>query len=232
MDSNVRSRVTKSPAFLEEWAVFLASERQDSLNRIARRLKGRCTHFRIREVIRVVGEPPTKLRKGWRVLRIESKEPLRVAEVSKIAKGPMVTYIGVTRPSQYTRETQRKELDSHSRGELEPSGDTIAVLIPIGKSARWWKLGKDVRETFFRKTQAYQGHTAIGLEYVDRVYRKLYHSRHTASSLPYDFLTYFEFQSIHEDDFRLLLVELRDTDRNPEWAYVELDFEIWMTKLG
>ena len=62
------------------------------------------------------------------------------------------------------------------------------------------------------------------------MYRKLYHSRYAGASLPYDFLTYFEFRSSFKDDFKALLAELRDTERNPEWAYVRLEYEIWMIK--
>jgi len=37
---------------------------------------------------------------------------------------------------------------------------------------------------------------------------------------------------MHKDDFRILLDELRDTVRNPEWAYAQLEYEKWMTKIG
>ena len=75
-----------------------------------------------------------------------------------------------------------------------------------------------------------RGHTAIGIRYVDRVFRKLYHSRYTDPPTPYDFLTYFEFNRSDQASFHMLLNELRDTGRNPEWSYVELEYEIWMTK--
>lgn len=127
---------------------------------------------------------------------------------------------------------QRKELDRHSISELEPSNQTIAVLIPIGKSEEWWKLAQDQRSVYFQKTHAHEGHTAFGLKYVDRVFRKLYHSRYLSATLGYDFLTYFEFSDVYEKDFRTLLAELRDTSSNPEWAYVSHEFEIWMTKIG
>ena len=70
------------------------------------------------------------------------------------------------------------------------------------------------------------------LSFVDRVYRKLYHSREAVPGAAYDFLTYFEFSQVHRDDFNRLLHELRDTRHNPEWRYTELEYEIWMTKLG
>ena len=62
------------------------------------------------------------------------------------------------------------------------------------------------------------------------MYRKLYHSRYTFSPVPYDFLTYFEFNQAYTDDFKRLLHELRETTRNPEWKYIEREYEIWMTK--
>ena len=224
--------LAKPSAPEEIWAFFIASKERNVPKLITRGPKGRLNRYSVRDIVRVVGEPPMGLSQGWRMLRIESSAPIQVAEGPKSAKGQMVTYAGVTQHLHYTNENQREELDTHSRGEFEPSNDTTAVLIPIGKSAQWWRLAQDVKQTYFKKTETYEGHTAIGLKYVDRVYRKLYHSKYTGPSLPYDFLTYFEFQSIHEDDFKLLLAELRDTERNPEWAFVGLEYEIWMTKLG
>ena len=144
----------------------------------------------------------------------------------------MVQYHGVTQHLQYTSNAQRQKLDERSISELEPSGDTTAVLIPIGKSEAWWKLAQDQRQAHFQRTNTHEGHTAIALKYADRVFRKLYHSRYLNAALNYDFLTYFEFKDAHEEDFRTLLAELRDTGGNPEWAYVDLEFEIWMTKIG
>jgi len=231
IDSNVPARgLTRPSTLVGKWALFIASEERDVPNRIIRQQKGRLNRYSVRDIVSVVGEPPTGLRQSWQMLRIESNAPIQVAVGSKAAKGPIVTYSGVTQHLHYTTEVQREELDFRSPGEFEPSNETTAVLIPIGKSARWWRLAQDARQTYFRKAEAHEGHTAIGLRYVDRVHRKLYHSRYLGQSIPYDFLTYFEFQSIHEDDFKSLLVELRDTERNPEWNYVRLEYEIWMTK--
>lgn len=53
------------------------------------------------------------------------------------------------------------------------------------------------------------------------------------ASATYRFLlTYFEFQDTDEQVFRALLEELRDQRANPEWAYITLELEIWMTKIG
>ncbi len=105
-------------------------------------------------------------------------------------------------------------------------------MIPIRKSEEWWKLSQDQRQAYFQKTDTYEGHTAVGLRYVDQIFRKLYHSRYLNAVLSYDFLTYFEFKDVYKRNFRTLLSELRDTKENPEWAFVDRAFEIWMTKIG
>jgi hypothetical protein len=80
----------------------------------------------------------------------------------------------------------------------------------------------------FHKTGICEGHTAIGLKYGDRIFRKLYHSRCLNVGLSYDFLTYFEFKDVYEKDFRTLLAELRDTK---EWTFVNFELEIRMEKI-
>ncbi|MCI0527653.1 MAG: hypothetical protein L0Y56_09445, partial [Nitrospira sp.] len=64
------------------------------------------------------------------------------------------------------------------------------------------------------------------------IFRKLYHCRYLDPMIPYDFLTYFEFEEQHEKQFRMLSSELRDLRKNPEWYYVQHEYEIWMTKIG
>src|SRR5207244_12562372 len=96
---------------------------------------------------------------------------------------------------------QRDELAKRSRTELPPSKDTVAVVIPIRKSAAWWALAQDERAAYFQKREDQKGHTAIGAEYVERFYRKLYHTRYAVETTDHDFITYFEFQREHEGDF-------------------------------
>lgn len=165
------------------------------------------------------------------MIRIESSGPIELREEAQ-STIPIVAFRGMTQHLHYTSEAQRKELDASSHSEFEPSNDTIAVLIPIGKSLQWWELAQDRRQTHFQVGVEHEGHTAIGAPYVDRVFRKLYHSRYISPLTPYDFLTYFEFRRTHKDDFKMLLTELRDVARNPEWAYVEQEYEVWMTKIG
>jgi hypothetical protein len=91
-------------------------------------------------------------------------------------------------------------------------------------------LPPEERAAHFQRAGEHHQHVQIGAGYVERIYRKLYHSRYAGASSPYDFLTYFEFREEDRRTFEELLAGLRDTERNPEWAYVESEFEIWMRR--
>ncbi len=209
------------------WVYFIVSQTREELDRLTVSPLARLNRYKILDVVHVRGEVPSSLAKGWNVVRIESPREMEF----DLAHSQSAMFRGVTQHLQYTTDAQRQELDRHSPSELPPSENTIAVLIPIGKSREWWELAQDQRQAFFQKA-VNEGHTAIGLRYADRVFRRLYHSRYIGSSANYDFLTYFEFYDQYADDFRKLLMELRDTTRNPEWKYVNLEFEIWMNKVA
>ena len=184
---------------------------------------GRINRYRVDAVGTVKGTSPTAPQRGWPMIRVEAESPTDLAAP--------VTYYGVTEHLQYTTASQAASL-AHSHGEFSAAGDSIrAVLIPIHKDDAWWSLPHDKRQNYFSETPSVQGHTKIGEMYIDRVFRKLYHSRYLGRKSPYDFLTYFEFHQTDEGRFRELLAKLRDPAVNPEWRYVDLEFEIWMTKL-
>lgn len=73
---------------------------------------------------------------------------------------------------------------------------THAALIPIKKSAAWWDLAQDDRRAIFEETSQ---HTAIGMEYLPAIARRLHHSRDLGE--PFDFLTWFEFAPADEPAF-------------------------------
>ena len=215
------------------WIDFLAGANETTLRPLTTGQDCRLTHYRVQGVVPVRGEPPVSLAQGWSVVRMETSLPKSLPEESFSPSGySVIQFQGVMQHLQYTSDAQRQELDGRSISELEPSEQTTAVLIPIGKSEEWWKLAHDQRQVHFQKGDAGEGHTAIGLNYVDRVFRRLYHSRYLNAAPHYDFLTYFEFKDAYDRDFRSLLAELRDVRGNPEWAYINLEFEIWMTKIG
>ncbi len=90
---------------------------------------------------------------------------------------------------------------------------TRSALIPIRKSDVWWELGQDERRAIFEEASR---HTAIGMEYIPAIARRLHHSRDLDE--PFDFLTWFEFAPEHEGAFDQLVARLRSS---PDWEYVE-----------
>jgi len=218
---------TKSSPYT--WVSFLAGANETMSNVQSANQGDRLSQYRVQEVIPVIGETPANIVPGWSITRVETTVPLLLEE-SLTSSDSLVRFYGVTQNLHYTSDAQRQELAKRARSEMEPSEDTTAVLIPIRKSGEWWKLAQDQRQAYFQKSDNREGHTAIGAKYVDRVFRKLYHSRYLNAILDYDFLTYFEFNDAYRNDFKTLLAELRDTNGNPEWNYVNREFEIWMTK--
>lgn len=187
------------------------------------------SRYRIRKVVPVKGEVPSSLAQFSNAVCIEASAPLSFPEDSLFPiRSSLIQFQGVTQHLQYTDDIQLQELNRRSISELEPSNHTTAVLIPIGKSEDWWKLAQNQRQAHFQKTGVSEGHTAIGLKYMDRIFRKLYHSRCLNAGFSYDFLAYFEFKDVYEKDFSTLLAELRDTK---EWTFVNFELEIWMEKI-
>jgi chlorite dismutase len=88
--------------------------------------------------------------------------------------------------------------------ELNRSEAVSAVLIPIKKSAQWWDMAQDERRAIFEEESH---HTAVGLEYLPGVARRLMHCRDLGEA--FDFLTWFEFAPEHATAFDELLVWMR-----------------------
>jgi len=215
------------------WVHFLWDTDERTVNRYLTRSADPPSRYRILDVVPVVGAPPVAPSGGMCGLRYETTVP-----PSSLAPGgpdhprPIMHVWGVAQHLHYTDRHARVDLDTRSRHELPPSEQTIAVLIPIRKSAAWWGLSQDERQEFFLNKAGREGHIAIGSRYVEGISRRLYHRRYLDQAAPYDFLTYFEFDRLDEPRFRMLLSELRDVRNNPEWVYVEHEYEIWMTKVG
>jgi hypothetical protein len=190
----------------------------------------RLDRYLVREVRSIRGEAPCSLRPGTDLARIESSFPIEFPNRGERAPSNRFPLRGVVQHLHYTPRSERTELEKISRFESDSSSETTAVLIPIGKSAEWWKLSQDERQVLFQKTLRHEGHHGIGRKYADRIFRRLYHSRYVDPTAPYDFLTYFEFEEMDVPYFRKLISELRDIKNNPEWLYVDFEYEVWMTK--
>ncbi len=205
------------------WVYVFAGENSTILKGKTPGFEGKKFNYEVREIIPVSGENISPVNRGWNLLRLETEKPLP-QECSEKSE-----WRGVARHLQYTDAELRKELQERSAGEYPASDRTMAVFIPIRKSAAWWALAQDERQAHFQK-KAGRNHAAIGMEFASKIYRKLYHSRYFENLPGYDFLTYFEFKEEDSDTFRALLNDLRDVEQNPEWKFVEMETEIWTVK--
>lgn len=118
------------------------------------------------------------------------------------------------------RYANRDELDTLRaiQPDLNRAEAVSAVLIPIKKSARWWELAQNERRAIFEEQSH---HTAVGLEYLPGVARRLLHCRDLGE--PFDFLTWFEFAPEYAAAFDELLMRMRASQ---EWEYVEREVEV------
>lgn len=124
---------------------------------------------------------------------------------------------------RYANQDELKTLRAVQPG-LNRSEAVTAVLIPIKKSAQWWEMAQDERRAIFEEQSR---HTAIGLEYLPGVARRLHHCRDLGE--PFDFLTWFEFAPEHTQAFDELLIRLR---ASKEWEYVEREVEVRLERDG
>jgi hypothetical protein len=225
-----KSKGTK--AVVEEsawtWGYFFAPADKAAVRALFGERKQYLTSYRVDKIAPVRGKAGVSLEPGAILIRVET--PTRLA-ASADAKKAGLLFFGLPQHLQYTTSQEKTDLGKRSRAELLAGKATVAVIIPIRKSAAWWALPHDERNAYFHKKGDKIGHTAIGAKYVERIYRKLYHTRYAVETTEHDFITYFEFERAHTDDFKSLLAKLRDPQQNPEWSYVDREYEIWTTKV-
>ncbi len=210
---------------LSTWVYFFCGPSSADLSHQLEAWRGIQDHYEVLDVVPVCGATAAPLKIQSPVLRLETPivQPLFSAEAQ---------WLGNVRHLHYTPSAVRAELQKRSAVPYPPSENTVAVLIPIRKSAGWWNLAHDERQKYFEKKPERRNHTAIGYDYARKIYRKLYHARYLdkAAAPDYDFLTYFEFQAEDRPVFQKLLHELRDLSLNPEWQFVDYELEIWLKK--
>lgn len=131
------------------------------------------------------------------------------------------TLTGTTSHARYATRAESDALAGRQEGLGRP-GATRAALIPIRKSSAWWALAQDERRAIFEERSR---HTAIGMDYLPQVARRLHHCRDLGG--PFDFLTWFEYAPDDADAFDHLLTRLRATE---EWRYVEAELDLRLTR--
>jgi hypothetical protein len=130
---------------------------------------------------------------------------------------------GLTSHERYVVRQERDLLVAR-QPSLGRSEATCAALIPIRKTAAWWRLAQDERRRIFEDSSH---HIERGLKVLPAVARRLHHCRDLGENEPFDFLTWFEFAPSDAAAFEALVADLRATE---EWAYVDREIDIRLVR--
>jgi chlorite dismutase len=150
---------------------------------------------------------------------IEPVSRIEITKESQLPADAKWTFNAFISNLRYTTRKEKTELDQGSK-PLGIESNNYAALIPIKKSDEWWKMTQDERRKIFEEDSR---HIALSLDYLPFISRQLHHCRDLGEH--FDFLTWFEFSSAHEDKFDALVQMLRETK---EWDYVigEIDIRL------
>jgi len=174
------------------------------------------------------------------LIKVESLDREKVEQFIEHAHGLledrffMEVRYGVTRQLNYTDaktlERLKENAPTRGNGRDQPN----AVVFPLSKSAKWWGMTQEKRTAYFfkkpdRSGESHLGHNEIGFLYIQKIFRKLYHSRFVNAGQ--DFVTYFEYADADSEAFNKLLNGLRNETRNPEWKFVNEEPIFWGKRL-
>src|SRR3989338_4341231 len=152
------------------WVYFFAGVDREALSNEQPVAAGFGDFYRILDIRPVIGQSRAQIKLEESMLRFESATALQ--------SGPAAVFKGTVRHLQYTSAAVRSELQKKSAASFPAAESTLAVLIPIRKSAAWWALSQDERQRYFERKQGLRNHLVIGSDYAAKIYRKLYHSRY------------------------------------------------------
>ncbi|MBC7999235.1 MAG: chlorite dismutase family protein [Leptolyngbya sp.] len=167
---------------------------------------------------------------AWRILSMETVagEPLSLATHLDILDSNLSENFsgnwqlrGSRSYERYTNHEEHEQLIQKSPPLGRPEANS-AALIPIQKTDLWWQLSQDERRKIFEEESH---HIEIGMAYLPAIARRLYHSKDLGE--PFDFLTWFEFDSKDKLAFDKLLKELR---QSKEWTYVQREIDIRLVR--
>ena len=171
-------------------------------------------------------EPLLKYEKGLRALL----EP---------AGGSVETLFGVQKPRSYTSHAMTQYAYARAQQPGPGSAHPLGVVTPMNKNAQWWGLDWMHRESFFlprydgNEEMAAKGHALAADAGIACITRRLAHAPDGyGKEGSYDFIGYFEFAEADAPTFNSVMAALRDTEQNPEWAYVSEGPEWWGRRVG
>ena len=133
----------------------------------------------------------------------------------------------VARPRNYTGAAMNNFAYAHQVVQQPGPAMPNAFLLPMSKTAEWWRKDWMERHTYFlpRYDDAgrmlNEGHALASAAGIACLLRRTYrHEQEPAPAGAYDFLTYFECADADVPTFHQVCAALRDVQRNPEWKFV------------
>lgn len=163
---------------------------------------------------------------------LEYEESLRV--LLEDAGGSVETLSGVQRPRSYTSHAMTQYAYTRAQQPGPGSAHPLGVVTPMNKNAQWWNLDWMHRESFFlprydaSENMVVKGHALAADAGISCITRRLVHAPDGyGRDDGYDFVGYFEFADADSATFSAVMAALRDTEQNPEWAYISEGPEWW-----
>jgi hypothetical protein len=134
---------------------------------------------------------------------------------------------GVVRPMVYTGGAMHNFAYAHRVLQQPGAAAPHAFLLPMSKTAAWWRKDWMERHTYILPRyddagrMVHQGHALASAAGVPALMRRTYkHPTEPAPAEAYDFVTYFECADEAVPTFLEVCEALRDVAKNPEWAFV------------
>jgi hypothetical protein len=134
---------------------------------------------------------------------------------------------GVVRPMVFTGNAMHNFAYGHRVLQRPGTVAPNAFLVPMSKTAAWWRKDWMERHTYFlpryddEGRMINEGHALAAVAGIDCLMRRTYkYETEPAPDDAYDFLTYFECADADVPTFHAVCAALRDGARNPEWRFV------------
>ena len=177
-------------------------------------------------------------------LEAEDSEPLLKYEEGLRALlapvgGSVETLSGVQRPRSYTSHAMTQYAYARAQQPGPGSAHPLGVVTPMNKNAEWWGMDWMHRESFFlprydaKENMVLKGHALAADAGIACITRRLVHAPEGyGKEGNYDFVGDFEFAEADASTFSAVMAALRDTEQNPEWAYISEGPEWWGRRVG
>ncbi len=177
-------------------------------------------------------------------LEAEDSEPLLKYEeglraLLKPVGGSVETLSGVQRPRSYTSHAMTQYAYARAQQPGPGSAHPMGVVTPMNKNSEWWGMDWMHRESFFlprydaKENMVVKGHALAADAGIACITRRLVHAPEGyGGEASYDFVGYFEFAEADASTFSAVMAALRDTEQNPEWAYISEGPEWWGRRVG